>query len=175
MELFPKTDVLEKPQWEEIMRSKKLDDSVFQIIIHTLLLLFSLAAVVPFILLFTSSLTAEESLLVDGYSFFPSKWSLQAYVYVFITNGRNVFQAYSITVFITVVGTSLSLLISPMLAYAISRRDYRRRNIITFLIFFTIIFNGGFVSTYVMYTRLFQIRNTIFALLFPSLLFNGFS
>ena len=156
------------------MKSKKLNDRIFQLIIHVVLLLFSLAAIVPFVLLFTSSLTAENILLVDGYSFFPKKWSLDSYAYVFITNGANVFHAYGITVFITVLGTSLSLLISPMLAYAISRRDYARRNIMTFLIFITIIFNGGFVSTYVMYTRLFHIRDTIFALLFPSLLFNGF-
>ena len=156
------------------MRSHKLNNRLFQMMIHAVLIVFSLLALIPFVLLITSSLTAEEILLVDGYSFFPRKWSINAYAFIFITNGLSVLRAYGVTVFITVVGTSLSLLISPMLAYVISRQDYKYRKIVTFIIFFTIIFNGGFVSTYIMYTQLFRIRNTIFALLFPNLLFNGF-
>jgi putative aldouronate transport system permease protein len=156
------------------MASKKASERMFQTLIHTVLLLLSLAALLPFILLFTSSLTAETSLLVDGYSFFPKKWSLDAYSYVFKTNGKNVFRSYGITLFVTAVGTALSLLISPMLAYGISRRDYNKRNIVSFLVFFTMIFNGGLVASYTMWTRLFHIKNTIFALIFPGLLFNGF-
>jgi putative aldouronate transport system permease protein len=138
------------------------------------MILLSLAALLPFALLFISSLTAETSLLVDGYSFFPKQWSIKAYTYVFRTNGDNVFRAYGITMFVTVAGTSLSLLIAPMLAYAISRRDYARRNIISFLIFFTMIFNGGLVAFYISWTRLFHVKDTISALIFPHLLFNGF-
>ncbi|MDR1904127.1 MAG: carbohydrate ABC transporter permease [Treponema sp.] len=157
------------------MASKKLNDRVFQTFIHIILLMLALAALLPFILLFTSSFTDEGTLLVDGYSFFPKKWSLGAYTYVFRTNGENVFRAYAVTLFITVIGTSLSLLIAPMLGYAISRRDYRRRGVVSFLIFFTMLFNGGLVASYMMWSQLFQIKNTIFALIFPNLLFNGFS
>jgi putative aldouronate transport system permease protein len=147
---------------------------MFQLLIHIILALLSLSALLPFLLLFTSSLTDESSLLVDGYSFIPKKWSLSAYTYVFRTNGKNVFRAYGISMIITAVGTSISLLISPMLAYAISRKDYPRRNIISFLVFFTMIFNGGLVASYISWTRLFFVKNTIFALIFPRLLFNGF-
>lgn len=155
-------------------KSKKSGDRVFQLLIHAVLIVLSLAAILPFVLLFTSSLTDEKSLLVDGYSFFPKKWSVDAYAYVFRTNGENVFRSYGITFFITVLGTSISLIIAPMLAYAISRRDYPRRGIISFLVFFTMIFNGGLVASYIMWTRVFFIKNTIWALIFPSLLFNGF-
>jgi putative aldouronate transport system permease protein len=155
-------------------RSKSREDAVVQGIIHIILGLLSLTALLPFVLLITSSLTAETSLLVDGYSFFPRQWSLEAYNYVFRTNGENVFRAYGITFLVTVMGTTLSLLIAPMLAYALSRKDYRRRRIITFLVFFTMLFNGGLVPSYIMWTRLFFIKNTIFALIFPQLLFNGF-
>jgi putative aldouronate transport system permease protein len=138
------------------------------------LIFLSLIALLPFVLLITSSLTAESSLLVDGYSFFPKQWSLQAYNYVFKTNGENVFRAYGITFIVTIIGTSLSLFIAPMLAYAISRKDYKRRTVITFLVFFTMLFNGGLVPSYIMWTRFFHVKNTIFALIFPNLLFNGF-
>jgi putative aldouronate transport system permease protein len=154
--------------------SKKFNDRLFQFLIHVVLALLSLAAFLPFLLLFTSSLTAETSLLADGYSFFPKKWSLGAYTYVFKTNRDNVFRAYGISMIITAVGTSISLLIAPMLSYAISRKDYPRRNVISFLVFFTMIFNGGLVASYISWTRLFFVKNTIFALIFPRLLFNGF-
>jgi putative aldouronate transport system permease protein len=154
--------------------SKKTNERLLQLLIHAVMIFLGLAALLPFILLFTSSLTDEKSLLVDGYSFFPKKWSLSTYEYVFKTNGQNVFRAYGITIFTTVVGTSLSLLISPMLAYVMSRKDYNKRGIISFLVFFTMIFNGGLVASYMMWTQLFHIKNTIFALIFPSLLFNGF-
>jgi putative aldouronate transport system permease protein len=156
------------------MASRKANERIFQTLTHAVLLLLSLMALLPVILLFTSSLTEETSLLVDGYSFLPKKWSLGAYSYVFKTNGENVIRSYGVTLFVTAVGTTLSLLIAPMLAYAISRRDYNKRKIISFLIFFTMIFNGGLVSSYIMWTQLFHIRNTIFALIFPRLLFNGF-
>jgi putative aldouronate transport system permease protein len=154
--------------------SKKIQDNTFQFLIHLVLLVLSLAAILPFVLLIMSSLTDEKSLLVDGYSFFPKHWSLYAYEWVFKTNGSTVFRAYSVTIFVTVIGTSISLFVAPMLAYAISRKDYPLRNIIGFLVFFTMIFNGGLVAFYITYTRLFHVKNTIFALIFPGLLFNGF-
>jgi putative aldouronate transport system permease protein len=157
------------------MASKKHNERMAQLLIHLILLALSLAALLPFILIFASSFTDEGTLLVDGYSFFPKKWSMGAYEFVFRTNGENVFRAYGITLLITAVGTTLSLLIGPMAAYVLSRRDYRRRGVISFLIFFTMLFNGGLVGSYMMWTRLFHIKNTIFALIFPNLLLNGFS
>jgi putative aldouronate transport system permease protein len=157
------------------MASKKHNERMAQLLIHFILLVLSLAALLPYLLLFASSFTDEGSLLVDGYSFFPKKWSMDAYEFVFRTNGENVFRAYGITFLVTAAGTTLSLLIGPMLAYVLSRRDYRRRGFISFLIFFTMLFNGGLVGSYMMWTRLFHIKDTIFALIFPGLLLNGFS
>ena len=154
--------------------SKKAQDRFFQAIIHCVLAFLSLAALFPFILLLTSSLTAETRLLVDGYSFFPKEWSINAYAWVFRTNGVTVFRAYFISLAMTAVGTTLSLVIGPMLAYAISRKDYGKRRVISFLVFFTMVFNGGLVAQYTMWTGLFNIRNTFWALIFPNLLFSGF-
>jgi putative aldouronate transport system permease protein len=154
--------------------SKKLQDNVFQLLIHSILLFLSLAAILPFALLIMSSLTDEKFLLVDGYSFWPKHWSTYAYEWIFFTNSENIFRAYGITVFVTVTGTVLSLLISPMYAYAISRRDYPLKNIFSFMVFFTMIFNGGLVASYITWTRLLHVKNTIFAQIFPGLLFNGF-
>ncbi len=147
---------------------------IFQVICNVVMIVLSLAAILPFILLVMSSVTDEKVLLVDGYRFFPRVFSMYAYEYLFVSNGDNVFRAYGITLLVTAVGTVLSLLTGPMLAYPLSRRDYPRRKVMSFYVFFTMLFNGGLVPSYIMWTQIFHVKNTIFGLLFPSLLMNGF-
>lgn len=150
-------------------------DKVFQMIINVILMLMSLAAILPFILLIMASITDESVLLSEGYSFFPSVFSSYAYTYLFETNGLSVLKSYGITFFVTAAGTGLSLLIGPMLAYPLSRADFKGRKGISFYVFFTMLFNGGLVPSYIMWTQIFHIKNTIFALIFPTLLLTGFN
>ncbi len=153
---------------------KGSQEKIAQIIICTILTVLALLAVLPFVLLVASSLSDEAALLQQGYGFWPRKFSLFAYEYLFLTNYVVIFRAFGITIFNTVVGTSLSLLIAPMLAYPLSRQDYPRARIVTFLVFFTMLFNGGMVPSYIMWTQVFQIKNTLFAYILPTLVFNGF-
>jgi len=145
-----------------------------QFIIHFVLAVFTLGAILPFILLLASSLSNEQSIVTSGYTFWPRSWSTYAYEYLFIANGKAILRSYLITMFITVFGTGLSLLITPMIAYALSRKDYKRAALVSFFVFFSIIFSGGIVPSYTMWTRLFNVKNTIWALVFPNLLTNGF-
>ncbi len=145
-----------------------------QVVIHIILIVLTLCAVLPFVLLVASSLTDNATLMQFGYNFWPRKFSGYAYKYLFSTNGRNVFHSYGITIIITVVGTVISLLIGPMLAWPLARKDYKRSKVITFLVFFTMLFNGGLVPSYIMWAQTFHVKNTIWALIFPTLLFNGF-
>jgi putative aldouronate transport system permease protein len=148
--------------------------TVGQIFLNIVLSGFALAAILPFILLIVASITAEESLVANGYKYFPSMLSLESYTYLFNTNGAAVARGYAITVFITVVGTTVNLIIAPMMAYVLSRKDYRKRNVVTFMVFFTMLFNGGLVPQYLMWTQIFGVKNTMFALILPNLLINGF-
>lgn len=153
---------------------KGKSDRLFKLVVYTVLVFCAACAILPFLLLIMSSLTSEESLAIYGYSFWPKEWSLYSYKWLFSTNGARVFRAYGVTIFITVVGTGLSLLIAPLLAYPLSRRDYKRRNFFTFIVFFTMLFNGGVVPQYIMWTQFFHIKDTIWAWIFPNLLFTGF-
>ena len=153
---------------------KSTGDRNYQIIITVILGIFALCAILPFILLLSSSLTDEGTLIREGYNFWPRKLSTYAYSYLFSSSGKQVIRSYGITFFVTIVGTALSLLIGPMLGWVLSRQDYKRARLLTFLVFFTMLFNGGIVPSYIMYTQLFHLKNTIFALLIPSLVFNGF-
>ena len=149
-------------------------DIRFQVIIHIILFFCLLCAVLPFILLLSSSLTDESVLLREGYNFWPKKFSTYAYTYLFSTNGTKVFQSYKITFIITIVGLAISLLIGPMLAWPLARKDYKRRGLFTFLVFFTMLFSGGLVPSYIMWTQTFHVKNTLWGLIFPTLIFNGF-
>lgn len=153
---------------------KGKNEKIFQTVIVVLLSILLLAAVLPFILLIASSLSDEAVLLQEGYGFWPKQFSLYAYEYLFVTNTVTIFRAYGITFLITIVGTILSLLIGPMLAWPLSRRDYPRARVLTFVIFFTMLFNGGMVPSYIMWTNIFHIKNSILALILPNLVFNGF-
>lgn len=153
-----------------------LEDKVFSLIVHIILIFCTLCAILPFVMLISSSLTSEYSLLHDGYNFWPKEFSVYAYQYIFSGNGARVLRAYAITIFVTVFGTALSLLVTPLLAYPLSRRDYPRAKIFTFLVFFTMLFNGGMTASYIMWTQIFSIKDTIWALIFPNgLLFTGFN
>jgi putative aldouronate transport system permease protein len=76
---------------------------------------------------------------------------------------------------VTVVGTAISSIITPMLAYPLSRKDFKLRGLFTFLVFFSLLFNGGVVPSYIMWTRVFSLKNTIWALIIPTYLMNGFN
>jgi putative aldouronate transport system permease protein len=140
---------------------------------HIILLALSLAGLIPFVLLFMSSITDELTILSSGYSFFPEKLSLSAYQYLW-NNAETIARAYGVTIIVTVVGTAISVSMIAMLAYPLSRTDYPLRKIFAFLVFFTMLFNGGLVPTYLMYTQVFEIKNTLAALIVPMLLMNGF-
>ena len=135
--------------------------------------LLALCCLLPFALLITSSLTQEKSLIQNGYSLFPKQMGLDSYLYMLRNSGR-IGRAYGITLFVSAFGTSVSLLLTTLTAYPLSRKEFYGRNVIAFYIFFTMLFNGGLVPTYIMYTRYLHIRNTIWSLIVPSLLLNAF-
>lgn len=141
---------------------------------HIVLWVYSLSCILPFILLFISSMTDETTIVKNGYSFIPEKLGFSAYAYLW-NQSAEIFRAYGITILVTVIGTAASLAITSMLAYPLSRRDLPLRNPFAFFVFFTLLFNGGLVPTYLIYTQVFHIKNTIEALIIPGLLMNGFN
>lgn len=128
----------------------------------------------PIVLIVISSFTAEDALIQNGYSFWPQEWSLDAYYYM-VKQGAVILRSYGVSIFVTVVGTLCSVLITTMLAYPMSRKSFKYRNVLSFFVFFTMLFNGGIVPAYIMWTQIFHIKNTIFALFIPNYLVNAFN
>lgn len=154
---------------------KTREDKIFNCIGHIFMILLTAMALIPIILMVISSLTDNSALIANGYSFWPEKWSAYAYEWVFNSSSSMVFKAYGISIILTAVGTTLSLAITTCLAYGLSKKDLPGKNILTFLVFFTMLFNGGLVPTYINYTSVFHIKDTFWALLFPSLLMSAFN
>lgn len=153
---------------------KSREYTIFQIIVFIILTIFALCALLPFLMLLASSFTDDATLAQSGYNFWPKNFSAYAYEYLFESNGSRVWTAYGITFFITIVGTAISILIGPMLGWVLSRKNYKRANLLSFMVFFTMLFNGGIVPSYIMYTQFFHLKNSIWALIIPTLVFNGF-
>jgi putative aldouronate transport system permease protein len=145
----------------------------FHLTINAIMLVLSLFCLLPFLLLLMSSITEEATLVTNGYSFFPKEFSFAAYRYIF-TSSAKILRGYGVTIFITFLGTFCSIMLTTFLSYPLSRKDLPGRNFFSFMIFFTMLFNGGLVPSYMMWSNLFHIKNTIWALIVPSLLLNAF-
>jgi ABC-type sugar transport system, permease component len=140
---------------------------------HIAMFLFAAFCLIPFVLLISASFTNQSAIVANGYSFLPSEFSTDAYRYLF-DRGSDIARAYGVTVWITVAGTLIGLSMTALLAYPLSRSETPHRNPIMFFVFFTMLFNGGLVPTYLVYTQFFELKNTIWALIVPGLLMNGF-
>ena len=138
------------------------------LVVMVLLMVF---CIVPLVLMMTVSFSSESS-LVRGYRFIPTEWSLSAYEFMWAKRAT-IARAYGLTIIVTVVGTIASLIITSLFAYPLSRKDFKPRNVIAFILFFTMLFNGGITASYIVWTRLFKIKDTIWAYLIPGSLMGG--
>ena len=153
---------------------KTKQEKAFEVFASVVMICVMVIVIFPFLLLFISSITEENTLLINGYSIFPEKLSFDAYKYIW--NSRDViFRAYGITVCVTAIGTLAHVAIVAMAAYPLSLRNLPGRSFFSFAILFTMLFNGGLVPTYMIYTMVFHIKNTYWALLVPNLLFSSFN
>ena len=155
-----------------MIRSKQ--DKYFEAAACIIMTVVMILVLFPFLLLFMSSITEESSLLINGYSIFPKEFSLGAYSYIWQSRDT-IFRAYITTICITAVGTCLNVLITALVAYPLSLDYLPGKKIFSFLLLFTMLFNGGLVPTYMVYTTVLHIKNTYFALLMPNLLFSAFN
>ena len=145
----------------------------FNIFVHALLVFLILCCVVPFWLLIASSFTSEASLVKNGYSLIPKEFSLAAYKYLWTARG-SIGRAYFMSVAISAVGVTGNVLMCILFAYPLSRRELPGRGVFSFLLFFTMLFNGGLVPTYLVYTNIVNVKDSFWGLVVPYLLFNPF-
>jgi putative aldouronate transport system permease protein len=143
------------------------------LIFNLILLVYGFLCVAPLFLIISASLTEEKMLAIQGYRFIPQNITTYAYEYIF-TNTPQIVTAYGISILVTVVGTILSVIVMALYAFPISRRDFKYRNFFTFFLIFTMLFNGGMVSTYLIGVSVLHLKDNLWGLIFPYLI-NAFS
>lgn len=146
----------------------------FQTGTNLVMCILSLIMILPFVLLIMASFTSSKEITVHGYSFFPREFSLEAYRYIW-DEKTQIARAYLITIFVTIIGTAVGLMFTIMYAYVLSKPNLPGKAFLSFYLFFTMLFNGGLVPTYIMYTRYMHVKNSLWALVIPGLLMNAFN
>lgn len=144
-------------------------ETMFAIVIG----LFAVCCIIPFIFVVIISFSTESSIREIGYSFIPLGWSTEAYTYAF-DKLPQIWRSYFNSILITVIGTVLSTLMCAMYSYALYRPDFRFRGFFNFFSFFTMIFGGGLVPTYIVCKQLLGLSENYAALIVP-LLVNPFN
>jgi putative aldouronate transport system permease protein len=149
-------------------------DKIALVISHVVLITASVACIIPFVVMLSASITEEKYLITNGYGFFPRIIDFAAYRYLWM-QGENILRAYGITIFVTAAGTSISIIITCLLAYPLSMHQLPGRKPIMFIVVFAMLFNGGLVPTYILYTQYLHLKNTIASLIVPGLLMRVFN
>ncbi len=137
--------------------------------VHIVFILFSLICIIPLFMVISASLTSSTDLSFNGFSVLPKKIDTSAYVYLF-DNPKQIINSYAVTIFITAVGTFLSVIFMAMTAYALARPRFKLKKFLTAYIFFPTLFSGGLVSTYIVTTQYLHLTDSVWSLILPGLI-----
>ena len=146
----------------------------FLLLSHIILILMSIAIIVPFWILFAASFTDENWAVKNGFILIPGEWSTLAYQYV-LSRWETFGKAYLITICVTFCGVLLCLVVTAPCAYMLSKKYLVGRRVITFFLVFTMLFNGGMVASYVNYTQIFHLKNSYLAYVIPNLVTSAYT
>lgn len=149
-------------------------NKAFTIGSYIMMALMVAVVLIPFWLLIISSFTPESEIIQNGYALWPSTLTLDTYRYLW-TVKDGVARAYLMSIIISTVGVTANIALTTLFAYPLSRKDLPGRKAISFFLFFTMLFNGGLVPTYMVYTRLLHITDTVWAMIVPTLMMNAFN
>lgn len=137
--------------------------------IHAVFVLFVAACLIPFLLVVSVSFSDEKAVAREGYRLIPTQTSLSSYE-LLLQDIDQIGRSYGITVFVTSIGTVVSLVLTALYAYPLYRRDFPFRGFFTVFLFITMLFNGGLVPFYILYNNYLDLRETMTALILPYLI-----
>ena len=150
----------------DLAPSKKEKKGIGQIILGFFLFLYTLFCGLPILLVFIAAFSDEKAITQNGFSFFPEKWSL-AGINSVLRYGSQLLTSYGVTIFVTVFGTFLGLLVMSMFAYSIRRKDFRLSKFLSIYLLIPMLFNGGQLSGYVIFTSYYHLKDSLWLLILP--------
>ncbi len=137
-----------------------------QVILAIVLIIFTLFAFLPVELTFVAAFTDEKSIVQNGFSFWPRQWSTTG-ISTVLRYGQQLAQSYLVTIFVTIAGTFLGLLVMSMYAYSISRKDFRLSRFLSIFLLIPMLFNGGTLSGYIIFTSYYGLKDSLLLLILP--------
>ena len=146
----------------------KKDGFYLKLFFYIIIAIFALLCLFPLVLMIVSSFMNEKEIMAEGYKLFPKEITTSAYDFLF-RNPKKLINAYTVTILITVAGTLTGLVIMSMAGYVLSRNDFKYRNAISFFIYFTTLFSGGLVPTYILMVNYLGLKDNILAMILPSM------
>ncbi|MBI1298690.1 ABC transporter permease subunit [bacterium] len=158
------TTLTRRKQWN-VYKTREL---LSKLSIHLVLILIGLACLIPMLLVVSVSFSEEKALAVAGYQLLPVDFTTFAYEYI-LTNPQQILRAYGVTIFVTTVGTVLGLIVCALMAYPLARKDFKLRGVLSFYVFFTLLFSGGMVPFYILVTQYLGWKDNVLALIVPYL------
>lgn len=150
----------------DLAPSRRQRKSLGQYILGFFLMLYTLFCALPILLVFIAAFTDEKAITQNGFSFFPEKWSLDGINSV-LRYGKQLVVSYGVTIFVTVVGTLVGLLIMSMFAYAISRSGFRLSRFLSIYLLIPMLFSGGQLSCYIIFTSYYNLKDSLLLLILP--------
>lgn len=148
----------------------RASERVVKVAAYTTTGILAVVCLYPLLVALAVSFSDDRLVMMNGFRLIPQKLSAQTYGYLFQSIGDRILRAYAMTIFVTAIGTLLAMFVTSMLAYVISQKHVRYRNILSFVAYFTAVFHVGIVPWYVVCVSVLQIKNTIVALIWPYLI-----
>lgn len=150
------------------MKIHKNEELASKLFAHAVLIVLSICCLYPFLIILGSSFESEEQLFKTGYRAMPLDFNFEAYKAIFASPKRIV-DAYKVTTVTSVITVVAGLYLESTLGYVLSRRDYPYRSILSLAVFFTMLFNGGLVPSYILISKWLGLKDSIWALILPGL------
>ncbi|OGO79676.1 MAG: sugar ABC transporter permease [Clostridiales bacterium GWC2_40_7] len=154
-----------------MLNTKKNDFSSF---LRNLILIFvCILCIIPLLLVISISISNTDYITKEGYTIIPRTFDLGAYIFI-LKQPKQLIDSYIVSIVVTILGSAVSLIFTAMLAYPLMRKDYKFSKQITFIVFFTLLFNGGLVPWYILITKYLHLKDSILALILPYLIYPWF-
>lgn len=144
---------------------KTRGEVIFDIVVYAIAAIFCVYCLYPFAIILGSSFETESNFVTYGFPIIPKDFTTKAYQMVL--GDSQIFKAYGVTIFTTVVGTLISMFLTITMAYPLSLKKLRFRNVVTFYVYFTMLFGGGLVPSYLLITRTLGLKDSIWVLIIP--------
>ncbi|MDF2959064.1 MAG: YtcP3 [Paenibacillus sp.] len=149
------------------MHQHSISSRLFDLFIITVIALYAIICILPFIHIIAGSFTTSAELLRKGFVLIPTEYSLDAYRYIFSTS--TLIRSLGVTIYLTVAGTILNVIFTALLAYPLARKDVGGRKAVLKLVLFTMLFNGGMIPSFLLVKQL-GLLNTLWSLMLPGLI-----